>query len=424
LKNPWRDCLGMPRHAVAVLAALRLTDPDFEILSSLSDAEWKAALAYSDRERITLLLRDAARENMPPWAQDRVDENAAKNLVRRRGIEQSCREVASWLDAENIEFVFLKGITHEGLFSGRAQSRVQYDLDLWLPYDQALAAQQVLRGRGYEPLPGTEGLPTDHLPALARKTGWQWRGDFFDAEIPLPVELHIQFWNEKLERFPIPGTDSFWRRRTRRPALEMDVPALHPADTVAYAAIHVLKHLLRGSVRVAHVFELAAMLHARATDEAFWSEWQALHPEELRRIEAIAFRLAQEWFGGRASPIVQQELAGLPREIGTWFDAFGHSPATQEFRPNKDRLWLHFCLLASRRDAMAIAGQRLFPRKLPAAAGDSFVPKGELSWRDWLRWRRYWLTHTVQRAGHHAAALPAALVSGAHWWWRTRIRPS
>ena len=66
-------------------------------------------------------------------------------------------------------------MTHAWWFGLPAESRVQYDIDLWLPRDHAVRAQRLLIARGYEPMPGTEELPTDHLPALVRKTGWQWR---------------------------------------------------------------------------------------------------------------------------------------------------------------------------------------------------------------------------------------------------------
>ena len=54
-----------------------------------------------------------------------------------------------------------------------------------------------------------EDFPTDHLPVLIRRTGWEWRGDFFDPDIPMGVELHFQFWNPRLERLPAPDTDRF-----------------------------------------------------------------------------------------------------------------------------------------------------------------------------------------------------------------------
>src|SRR5258708_37933826 len=170
-------------------------------------------------------------------------------------------------------------------------------------------------------MPGTEALPTDHLPALVRKTGWQWRNDFFDPEIPLAIELHVQFWNREQERFDAPGTEDFWQRHTT-------LPSLHPADALAYAALHVLKHVLTGNVRIFHVFELATMIRARQADAEFWAEWRSLHPPQLRRLGARAFRLAHEWFGGALSVTLEGELPGLPAASQAWFEHFALSPAT------------------------------------------------------------------------------------------------
>jgi hypothetical protein len=419
-ENPWRNCVGMPRYAAAALGALHLSDPDLDACAALSAGEWKSAIDYADRERFTLPFAAAARARMPAALRDRVDRDAAKNLVRLRGIERTYREIAEWLRSAGLEFVLLKGITHAGLFGSGAVSRVQYDLDLWLPPVHAVSAQSLLMARGYESLAGAKDLPTDHLPALVRKTGWQWRGDFFDPEIPLPVELHFQLWNPRMERVEAPGLEQFWERRASRPLAGVMLPALHPADTVAFAALHVLKHVLQGSVRVFHVYEIAAMLNARAGDDLFWAEWRELHPPGLRRLEAIVFQLARSWFGGEVSAVVSEEVESLPPKVRVWFEEFALSPARQGFHANKDQLWLHLCLLQSRRDAFAIFVLRLFPRSLPAAAGDSFVAKEDLSWRDWVRWRVGWITHTLRRAWHHAAALPATLRSGFRWWRRTR----
>ena len=228
------------------------------------------------------------------------------------------------------------------------------------------------------------------------------------------MELHIQFWNREA------GTVSPRRARTTFWGGAPRWPALHPADAAAYAALHVLKHVLTGSVRIFHVYELAAMLHARSADATFWTEWRSLHPPGLRRLETLSFRLAREWFGGSAAPIVEAELAALSRAQQAWFDTFAPSPATLAFRPNKDHLWLHLTLLNSRRDAWHVAMQRILPRSLPTAAGDSFVPKKDLAWRDWLRWRLRWMSYATGRALHHARALPSVIRSGARWWWRTR----
>jgi len=409
LKNPWPNCAQLSRHAAAVLGALHLDEPE---LPRLTELEWASALDYADRERVTLALRDACGANLPAAIRERVDQDLAKNRVRRRGIADTCRDLEAWFSAESLEFIFLKGVTHAETFGLPPDNRVQYDIDLWLPREDAGRAQQLLVSRGYASMPGTEDLPTDHLPALVRQTGWQWRGDFFDPEIPLPVELHVQFWNSQQERFSAPGTEEFPGRCVGH--------ALHPADAVAYAALHVLRHVLTGSVRIFHVYEIAAMLHARADDALFWDEWRRLHPAGLRRLEALSFRLAREWFGGTAASIVTAELDHLPAAGRAWFDSFALSPATLTFRPNKDHLWLHLTLLDSGRGALQVAAQRILPRSLPAAAGDAFVPDEELTWRDWLRWRLHWVAHTAHRAAHHLRALPSVATSGARWWWLTR----
>jgi hypothetical protein len=389
-----------------VLGALHLDDPNCATLAHLSEREWRDALDYADRERITLALRDAARDSMPDWVRTRIDRDAAKNQVRQRCIASTYRDLADWLETESLQYVFLKGFTHAALFGLPAESRVQYDIDLWLPHDHALRAQRLLIARGYEPMPGTEALPTDHLPALVRKTGWQWRNDFFDPEIPLAIELHVRFWNEDLERFGAPGTDEFWQRHTVRALDGRELPVLHPADALAYAALHVLKHVLTGNVRLFHVFELATMLRARQPDTQ-------MHPPGLRNLEAIAFRLAREWFGG-ARPI---ELAASAQ---AWFENFALAPATLEFHPNKDHLWLQLTLLGTPRDRWKVALRRILPRSLPAASGDSFVAEKDRAWRDWMRWRLRWIAHAAKRAVYHLRALPSVAISGVRWWWVTR----
>jgi hypothetical protein len=385
------------------------------MLARLTDEEWRAALDYADRERLTLALRDASGSGIPGWVRDRLERNDFANRTRMAGVVATCRQIAEWLAGERLEFVFLKGLTHAALFGLPAASRVQYDIDIWLPKEDALRAQRLLMPQGYEPMPGTEELPTDHLPALAPKTGWQWRGDFFDPEIPLPLELHFQFWNRAQERFEAPGTGEFARRSVRCEVGGQWLPTLKPVDAAGYAALHVLRHVLTGSVRIFHVYEIAALLHARAGDAAFWSEWKRLHPAGLRRLEALSFRLAREWFGGETAAEVEEEIEALPERARAWFEAFALSPALLTFRPNKDHLWLHLTMLDSSRDAWQVAFQRILPLRLPAAAGDAFVKDEALSWRDWLRWRTHWVAHAARRTWHHARALPAVAVSGLRW---------
>src|ERR1039458_10758001 len=122
----------------------------------------------------------------------------------------------SWLAQpfarQAIEFVALKGLTQCPLFGSQPEDRPQYDVDLFIPRETIGPARDLLLASGYHSLEGVEHLPTDHLPALVRKTGWEFRGDFFDPEAPLPIEIHFRFWNGVRECLPAPGVEDFWQR--------------------------------------------------------------------------------------------------------------------------------------------------------------------------------------------------------------------
>ncbi len=151
-----------------------------------------------------------------------------------------------------------------------------------------------------------------------------------------------------------------------------------------------------------HVYEIALILEARAADDAFWSEWRGRQSPELQRLGAVVFRLAHEWFGCRlpAGP-------ELPAPCEAWFDAFALSPATQDFHPNKDQLWLHISLLDSPADAWRVARRRLVPGNLPPRAG---AERAGL-------WKGYF-SYTARRLRHHTIALPRTAISGVRFWWR------
>ena len=417
LPNPWPTCPRLPAASSAVLAALHLRDPVTEGVRSLDDRGWRNALAFSDSSRLTLYLRDTFREFMPQWVRERTDETAARNAERLRKLEQIHSVVSQRLASADIEFVVLKGILHGSLFGGRPESRMQYDIDLFCSHESVKASRDVLLALGYEPVAGMERSPTDHLPAMVPRTAWEWRGDYFDPEIPTPIELYFQFWNERTERLEAPGTHEFWTRRTRRPMAGLELGVLCPTDGLAYAALHVLKHLLRGSVHPSHVYEIACIVDAYARDDPFWSRWASLHAPKPRRVEAVVFRLAREWFGCRLSPVVAAEIEQLPATTQAWFADFATSASRSVFDSNKDELWQHWTLLDSRRDAWSIARRRLLPANLPRQARDNYVPETKRTWSQRLRQSAEYASYLLSRIVHHLLALPRTAASAAPWRW-------
>jgi hypothetical protein len=347
---------------------------------------------------LTLLLRDV----LPPAAA----RDAANNLLRLRVLDTTYRQLAGL----PVEFVALKGITQCALFGIRPADRAQSDIDLYCPRETVETARNALMAAGYLPIAGLEAFPTDHLPAMLRPTSWQWRGDFFDPEMPLAIELHFQFWNPRLERLPAEGVDSFWTRRVRRPVSGVELAVLSPADAVAYAALHLLKHVLHGDTKPFHVYEIASFLHGHADDEAFWTEWRGLHSDTLRRLQTVGFLLGEAWFGCRLAPAVREEAERLPAATRVWFEEFATSPAVQRFRANKDELWLHLSLLDSKLDALYVARRRLIPSNLPPPARATSTASSSAVYAAWF----------AGRLRHHTISLGTTLTSGARWWWRTR----
>jgi hypothetical protein len=398
LPNLWLQCPGLPPHVSAVLAALHFCEPAADRLIGLDDDGLREALAWCDRQGLTLQLR-----RILPEA---VAETARKNRLRLAMAEATYRRLASLPG----EFIALKGIAQCELFGIRPEDRAQYDIDLYFPRDAVEAARDALLAQNYESIAGMEKFPTDHLPGLFPRTAWRWRGDYFDPEMPLAVELHFQFWNAPLERLDAPGVDEFWTRRVRRTIGGTEIAVLCPQDAVAYAALHLLKHVLHGSTKVFHVFELASFLQRHAADDGFWAEWRRLHAPALRRLQAVAFALAEAWFGCALAPAARDEIAQLPASTHAWFAEFAASPAVQAFRPNKDELWLHLSLLEGWRDKFSVARRRLLPSNLPPPSRATESQSRQAVYASWF----------AARLRHHAISL-ATIVSSA-WRWRRRIR--
>jgi hypothetical protein len=77
------------------------------------------------------------------------------------------------------------------------------------------------------------------------------------------------------------------------------------ADTLVFAVLHFMMHLLHGDLRLQRAWEIAHFLHARSTDAAFWSRWESLYSPQVLQMQAIAFDLGRQWFGCDLSPLAQ-----------------------------------------------------------------------------------------------------------------------
>jgi MFS family permease len=406
----------IPSYAGAVVDALQLRAPHPARLAALDKDEWRRALKFCERSQLTLALGVECRDQLPSAVRGRVDQHLANNAERWRRTQVSYQELALALDREGLDSAVLKGFSHCPLFVRDPRHRAQGDLDLLFPSDQVRRAQHVARKLGYQPIEESDPHPIDHLPSMTRQTGWVWRGEPYDPEMPLSVELHFQLWDGRTERFAPNGLDCFWERRQRRELEGLSFTSLHPADAIAYSALHSLRHLLRGDIRPFHIYELARALHGLADDTAFWDIWFNLHDPSLRRLEAICFWLAESWFACRLPDAARDEMKQLAPEVQRWLVEYSGAPLSGLFHPNKDELWLHWALLESGRDRAAMLRRRLLPERLPGRFGVEHVPESQITWQLRVQSRVRYFRHLASRLSHHARALAPTAWSATQWF--------
>lgn len=352
----------------------------------LPEQEWRELLAFADRTQLTLHLHGYA--GLPPWLEAGIESRRVRNLERRRRLREAFAEIHDVFHGDAVEFVLLKGFTHETGFGIDPEARVQYDLDLLCAPEDLAKAGAALRRVGYVPHSG-RSLNDEHSKPWVQRSAtdrekWTWRGDYFDPEIPISVEVHDTLWDSALDRIRV-DTAAFWKRRSGN--------ALAEIDRAGFAALHVLRHVLRQDARPAHTYELARLLQTQ--NEAFWRNWAEQHDPRLRGLEIVGFRFATEWFGCRLPEALNEEWLRQPETVKGWFRDFAWSPIANLARANKDAVWLHLALLENWSDRARVLCHRITPFRRPHAG-------------------------LFNRLRYHAGALAPALFNGLRWWWRRR----
>ncbi len=358
----------------------------------------------------------ACRELLPDWVQTRVDGNLRNNAERWERIKIAYLKVAAAFESAELEFLVLKGFSHCPDFTANARYRPQYDFDLFVPQEHVLQARDIALGLKYEPIVPVDHHPIDHLPTMIQNTGWEWGDDFYDPDVPLPLELHFRFWDERTERFGPQGLEPFWDRREARELDGVRFTTLHAADAIGYASLHALRHLLRGSVRPYHFYELARLLHYRADDTGFWNLWSESHDDSLRRLEAICFSMAQRWFDCCLPRVALREIERLPAPVNRWLAEYAEASISGLFHPNKDELWLHWSLVGSTSARLAVLRRRLLPGRLPGPVDNIHIPDEQRTWRLRISSRWRFLKFLATRLLHHARTLPPTVSSAVRWF--------
>ncbi|MEO8025563.1 MAG: MFS transporter [Bryobacteraceae bacterium] len=407
-------------HSRELLEILRFRGASAKALTLFDSSRWMDLRAQTDKAHLTFALRDALDQQgfpIPGEVRASIEAAARRNGERYRRIRAAYEEIADGFRQRGLEHAVLKGFSHCSDFCPEPQLRLQYDLDLWLAPGTAAESAEVALALGYEPIEGMERYPTDHLPTMLRRTGWRWRGDLYDPEIPPGVEIHFRLWDGRTERFAPEGIEAFWERREMARLGDFEFPALARADRLGYACLHLLRHVLRGDVRPYHVYEIARFLHVFAGDAEFWAEWKTLHSPSLRSTEAIVFGIAREWFRCDLAPAAEHAIGALGGDVQEWIRLYALSPLDGG---KKSELWLHLNLVTGWRDRLAIVRRRLLPLRIPGPGIGVEVRESERSAA--LRFRMRWsqARRIADRSWHHAGSLAPTALEGFGWWSKTQ----
>lgn len=406
----------IPCEVAALLAALHVNDRNLEPLRTLNSDEWHSLLEFCSLSNLTLPLAQLPMEGLPWWVVDRLRTNLADNALRFERIKAIYAEAAEALDRAGVDHIVIKGFTQAPDYVADPRLRSQSDLDIYCPPEMMQTARAALQAIGYVTEDKTDITNADHGHALVRLGDWQWKGNPFDPEMPIGIELHFCLWNERISRLSIPDVESFWQRRTERQIAGLSFRCLNPIDHLGHLTLHILRNLFLREWIVHHVRELAVFLHSHADDDAFWQSWSEFHPPSLRALEAIAFYYARAWFGCRLHPHVEREISDLPAAQLSWLQRFSGSALEVMFRQNKDSLWLHLELLSSSREKRNILRRTLIPPRIGGVRSPVVyvrnkraVPSG--SKHPLLEY----LSYLVSRSASHGRASVATVFQGSYW---------
>lgn len=378
----------IPREFAAAIEALQLPGPNTEALVELHDEEWQRLLDVCDLAHLTLSLAQLPSAGFPAWVVERLQRNIADNAQRWKRVQALYTEAAEALRRARVPHVVIKGFTLAPDYVKDTRLRVQNDLDLYVPPHHVDTAVAALEAIGYAPDLNCSFERADHAPSLSRPGG-EWKGNMYDPDLALGVEIHFCLWNNAVSRISLPEMESFWRRRVQRRLGGFSFWSLGDVDQLGYFALHVLRDVFAGEWVVHHVLELATFLDRHANDEAFWARWEKLHGPRLRQIESVAFLMAHTWFSARLSAAACEEIAALPDRLARWVLTLGACPLEATYRRTVEGRLLQSLLSDSWKSKLQALRPALIPGGFTFPSGQQMHVRNRRLRADGVE--RYWL---------------------------------
>ena len=372
-------------------------------------ARWQRAFGFIDTAGLTLVFRERLKQQnhfhiLPSSIQARLNQNLKDNLARSEMLLEEFLQINRRLSSIGARYLNLKGVLLHPRFVDRPEHRVQYDLDFLVHASDLRSTYLNLQELGYTPAHSNERRRADHLPPLIKKTGWEWKGNYFDPTIPPGIELHFQLWEPEFERIPIQLFENVWEGVWTRDFDSHEVPCLSPDHELLYLTLHCCRHLFRGDLRLSHLYEIAHFLHHNCRDQDLWNHFLTWleRCSNSAGIVATGFGLSATLF----RPCLDSSLrswirANVPQGAANWISLFGRQDAIHGYRGNKNTVFLHLSLLKRRSDQWAVLKQKLLPATFPPPVSGIHIPEEKKGISMRLFHAVLYTTFLFRRVGFH-----------------------
>jgi len=390
--------------AQCVVESLRVTGPFEEPLVRLgtfSRRDWQQTLPWLDDGGLALYLLDRVngsglREVLPIEIEARLGRNLDSNRRRLAEMKEEFESLNRRFEAAGVEYAVLKGFALIPDYCPDAVLRSQYDYDYLVPAGSLEKAQQALEAAGYSKKvksPGFEKMGESlfaaeplSLPAPDE--------NFYSANIPRTVELHLSLWESDRDKIGLKSPADALDRKSLANCECLRFPVLADDDTLVFQALHAFQHILTYWCRPSCFLEIAYFIAQRRSDAAFWERFRSRLEGGRYLVEVVGLVFAMTALLFKA-PIPTEVRAwtteNLSAAVSLWVQRHGRNWALARFPGSKLSLLVHREFIEDRDVWKEIRRSRLFPWHRPAKVVESGDPTLRSHWlATWHQWRFVW----------------------------------
>jgi hypothetical protein len=411
--------------AEAIVGCLSMSGETSEVnvLRKFRLHDWDRTFTWLDRAGLTLYLLQrlksiGAAELVPPPVLTRFERNLADNRRRVDYLAAEFGSINERFGRAGLNYAAIKGFSLVPTYCPNAVLRAPSDLDYLVDKSSLPLAQRILEEAGYRRQRFSDiefkfGRPSPRIPTVS--------DDPYSRETEPLVELHLTFWNRKVNRVPLNEPQFRLDQTIDHDWQGLRFPVLNDEDAFILQILHIFQHILECWIKLGWLVEIGCFLQARLSDTQFWDGVDARMREVpcLAEFAAVVMGLAERAFAAPMPPIAAKWTQGLRLPARLWLENYGqrwafaeHSYDSLSFFPvAKLALFLHREFIPDPKVRKEITQQRLFPWKRPeqiAVPTDktaaSFLTAGRLQW-----------LFVLQRLIFHLGSSAQYLLDLPHW---------